>query len=108
MGCSPFKTCSTNPSAPAPNPDPSRWRLIRKHVFPNAYVLHVQYSDCINCNGEKIMVFEGRYKHRDYLDPHFNWVQGDSPIARFRPGSRGWIMAIALAESLNDLKQKGR
>ena len=85
--------------APAPNPDPARWRLLRKHQYPHAYVLIVRYLDCTNFEGLKVMVYLGRYlKRPERLDPHFAKTD-DSPIARFKPDAQGIALAKALAGS---------
>ena len=91
--------CSVNIKAPAPNPDPSRWVLIEKLQYTNAYVLKVKYKDCTNFEGIKIMVYKGQYRHKEYLDPHFQELT-KGPIARFEPSREGYEMAIKLAKSL--------
>lgn len=96
------KNCTTAPvtvSAPAPNPDPTRWRLLDCHDFIGAHVLIVQYLDCTNYEGRKVMVYVGPYRKRRHLDPHFTFAP-DSPIARFRPDDEGIAMADALAKYL--------
>lgn len=92
-------TCSTNVNFPAPNPDPSRWRLVRYANFTNGHVLEAKYLDCTNFEGRKIMVFRGKFVCRNRLDPHFS-KDKTSPIARFRPDAVGWKMACKLADSL--------
>jgi hypothetical protein len=99
MGCSPFKSCYTNSTAPAPNPNPSRWELIDVYQSARAYVLVVRYLDCTNFEGLKVMVFRGKYRPRRHLDPHFSEADG-SPIARFRPDEEGREMAMEFAASL--------
>ena len=100
MGMSPFhKSCFTDSSAKAPNPNPSRWTLIDIQQFPNGYVLKVKYDDCDNFEGIKVMVYKGQYKPVRILDPHFDNTE-TSPIARFRPDTQGWIQAIMLAKIL--------
>ena len=104
MGCSPFssKRCSTNytPSAPAPNPDLKRWRLLNIYQYDNAYVLKVRYLDATNFEGIKVMVYKGRFVGpKDHLDPHFT-PDEDSPIARYRPNEEGVELARDLASRL--------
>lgn len=101
MGMSPFKTCGTNssPAAVPPNPSPSRWTHIDHVQYAEAYALKVRYHDCTNYEGVKVMVYEGKYGSRMWLDPHFT-DSPDSPIARFRPDARGWRLACVLAMSL--------
>lgn len=96
------KSCFTNPNsveAIAPNPNPSNWHLIELKQYNNAYVLKVRYKGCTNFEGIKIMVYQGTYRHRDYLDPHFSRFF-ESPIARFKPTMHGWELANNLAKAL--------
>ena len=96
------RSCCINnsPIAAAPNPDPSRWTLLSIVRLPKAYIMKVQYKDCTNFEGRKIMVYQGKYKETpDTLDPHFSDT-GHSPIARFRPNEEGWKMAIDFARTL--------
>lgn len=102
-----FRSCSTNyqPSSvptPAPNPDPSRWKVLDVWQYKYAYVLKVHYLDCTNFEGVKVMVYRGAWPAAAppaLLDPHFT-DSPDSPIARFRPDKAGVEMARALARTL--------
>ncbi len=94
-----YENCSCNINSPAPNPDPSRWKLLEQKIFTNGYVLKVRYLDCTNFEGVKIIVFHGKMSLPKILDPHFSEGK-NSPIARFRPDKKGWGMAIKLAKSL--------
>jgi hypothetical protein len=112
MGCFPAKTksCYTNfarepdgsPSAPAPNPDPSRWELLDIFHGKKAHAIKVLYRDCTNFEGVKIMVFLGHFKHHGSLDPHFS-EESNSPVARFIPNEWGWNQAILLVHELDTL-----
>lgn len=114
MGIGLFRNCKTNyypsasfccsspstaPVTPAPNPNPDRWHLLEKQEYPNGYVLKVQYLDCTNFEGVKVMAFEGKFQIRSHMDPHF-YDGPDAPIARFRPDEDGWERACKLAKSL--------
>jgi len=93
--------CLTNPRAPAPNPDPSRWTLLRGWEFENACVVEVRYYDCTNFEGRKVMVFrggQGAVGEGGSLDPHF-CRRDNALMARFRPDAAGIAMAIQLAEN---------
>jgi len=91
-------SCSEEVFAPAPNPKPSRWKLLDMVQFANAYVLKVQYLDCTNFEGIKIMVYKGKFDNPTNLDPHFT-NDDKSPIARFKPNQKGWDDAIDYANS---------
>ncbi len=88
MGMNLFgKSCYTNSSiSTAPNPDPSRYEILRKVHFKNATLLLIQYKDCTNFEGCKVLVYEGIYNPQpgEPIDPHFQ-SEDISPIARFRP-----------------------
>lgn len=86
--------------APAPNPNPLRWKLEKMWQFKNAHVMMIKYLDCTNYEGKKILVCEGQFDSGvSTRDPHFS-EESSSPIARFKPDDRGWEMACELAESL--------
>lgn len=100
MGCSPFKrSCHTNTEVTAPNPSPTRWKLLDKLEFKNSYVLLVKYLDCTNFEGHKILVYKGKYRMRLILDPHFS-EDVDAPVARFKPDEQGRKWAIEFAKSI--------
>ena len=93
--------CSENyPSAP--NPNPSRWKILETYRAARATVLKVKYLDCTNFEGEKILVYDQHVhiKKDQDLDPHFS-KNTLSPIARFKPTKKGWLLAIDLAEKLS-------
>lgn len=100
MGCSFFGSgsCFTNAEARAPNPSPARWKLLRKMQFDNAHVVEVEYADCTNYEGRKIMVIPGAWEDPKILDPHFEDTEY-SPIARFRPTTEGWRLAVTFASN---------
>ena len=101
----PNSSVSTPPASG--NPDPYNYKLVRSAEYnDNSYVvIEVQYPDCTNYEGRKILVFEGTdtatLVKQGPLDPHF-FLAGKykSPIARFEPTDRGWEMAKRLVESL--------
>ena len=90
------RRCWFSPTVPAPNPDPSRYTIIRNAVVNRHRIVEVQYLDCTNYDGRKIMLYETAEMLRGKIDPHFNETQR-SPIARFEPTERGWELACELA-----------
>jgi hypothetical protein len=93
-----FASCSNNAEAPAPNP--KNFKILNTTHRPRGQVLVVEYPDCTNYEGRKVLV----YKTSDFLDtkkeldPHFQ--KGKlSPFARFEPTPAGIAAAIKLAES---------
>lgn len=82
------------------NPNPANWTLLELKQFPHTYVIKVQYHNCTNFEGVKVMVYRGEYAHRSYLDPHFQ--ESGGPIARFEPSTLGWELALTFAEQLSN------
>lgn len=100
MGIGIMSSCASNPVNPraiAPNPNLNNWTLISHKQYKNAYVLLVRYHDCTNFEGQKVMVYLGKFDgNTKYLDPHFA-DNDDSPIARFKPDDQGIINANIFA-----------
>lgn len=105
MGLPPSGRCSagpSNPAARAPNPDPSRWRLLDVKQFDDAHVVTARYLDCTNFEGVKVMVFRGAWNPaRRELDPHFSEAD-DSPMARFPPTAEGVRWAVDMARAVGN------
>lgn len=114
--CGPFsKSCHTSPipfsdvknNKTPPNPDPSRWELLKCARFINGFVFKVKYLDCTNYEGVKIMVYKGQMQNFNilqskHLDPHFSdKTMSLTPFARFEPTEEGWEEACKLARNLN-------
>ena len=86
------------------NPVAHRFKVLRRQRVRQALVALVQYPDCTNFEGTKILVYDDyrsfeRLKASGNLDPHF-MVDESSLVARFRPGEEGWQLALLFAESL--------
>jgi len=65
----------------------------------------INYPDCNNYEGNKILVFEGikyiKLYEQGSIDPHFSDNKKfHSPIARFEPTDKGWSMAVELCKTL--------
>lgn len=96
MGISPIKIsdgCSytVNPI----NPNPSNFKIMKIEQIGNFVLAKIKYPNCVNFEGEKVIVFEGvsvdDIKSKNEIDPHF--FCGGSIIARFKPTIRGWDLA---------------
>lgn len=86
-----------------PNPDPNRFKVIKYQEVGAYLIVLVNYPDCTNYEGNKIMFYKTTYKEfsRKYrIDPHF-CENCFSPIARFKPDDEGWQMALLLAHALS-------
>jgi hypothetical protein len=107
MGCSPFrKSCLLTPPDSGrifPNPNPARFRILRTMQVGKAVVAEVNYPDCWNYEGNKVLVFrdmaEAELRRRKTLDPHFSKHGG--PLARFEPTEYGWTLAVEVARLSN-------
>lgn len=86
------------------DPDPAKFTMKLKHQNSCAcgarkgYIVAVQYPDCKNFDGVKLLMYEGVYddiKCLPEIDPHFSDKHFRySPIARFRPTQDGYKLAI--------------
>jgi len=89
-----------------PNPDPEVFEIIEEFDYENASVFFVNYKNCTNYEGNKVLVFSKGSKEvlkdiiRDgsVLDPHF--LEGSALIARFAPTDDGLLYARELADKL--------
>lgn len=132
MGISPFHRSSFSTfdqqrrvvaaePAPLPNPDPRNYRVIRFREFSrdhkvmhlpggeitieplyNRLVVEIEYPDCTNYEGRKILYFEDctmdQLLAQGPIDPHFSDSREfRSPSARFEPTPWGWTMACRFA-----------
>lgn len=94
-----MRSCPSAVVVPAPAPNPTKWKIRKTARLPKAHVVLVEYPDCTNFEGLKILVFKGPYRKRTEMDPHFS-EKDDSPIARFRPDDVGWDHAVSFARSI--------
>jgi hypothetical protein len=111
MGISPFSHWS-GPAEPtsrymAVQGTPVRldaFTLHRAQQIGHCLLVELQYTDCTNYEGRKIMLYTNmtlaQFKERKIVDPHFNEI-GISPVARFEPTRQGWLMGYHLANSLS-------
>lgn len=116
MGIGPFSRssfciqdrCRSNPSSSRVivqdprNPDPQRFRIVRIEQVGKFVIVKIQYPNCTNYEGNKVLVFEGvsirTLKTLTAIDPHFcDSPRHLSPVARFEPTERGWSYARSLA-----------
>ena len=91
---------------PAGNPNPSNYKIVGADERHGYLVVKIQYPDCSNYEGNKILVFKGtliELVNQKWIDPHFFEANPDfkSPLARFVPTDEGWEMALLLIEALH-------
>lgn len=104
-------TLFSSGSDPQPgNPNPRRFTIKRAVVYGDFWVrLWLNYPDCTNYGGDKILVYEGHHieeLRKGPLDPHFIY-EGLSPIARFEPTERGWHTSFYFLEGLTKAIEHG-
>lgn len=85
-----------------PNPDPHKYEILRSEQIDDHLLVMIQYPDCTNYEGKKILLFEGitleQLVFQKFIDPHFSdSAKYKHPIARFVPTEVGWEMGRKLA-----------
>ena len=83
-----------------PNPDPSKFKIIRLEQIKNNLVVMLNYTGCTNYEGNKILIFKNftteEFLKFKIIDPHFS--EHFKPlIARFSPTEEGWQHAVFFA-----------
>jgi len=113
MGISPFSSsCSdTNTIVEEKivyknNPNPSNYKIFRKKTTGNYMLIAINYPDCKNYEGNKILLFENisltQLRKQKLIDPHFSDNNKfHSPIARFEPTKKGWDMGLEFIKCQN-------
>lgn len=92
---------------PKGNPDPKNYMIHRSYKSNNT-VLDVEYPNCTNYEGRKILLVIGtpNIYDLDTLDPHFSEEErGFRLFARFEPTDRGWEIACYLADKENLVRE---
>lgn len=84
-----------------PNPNPNNYRILKWIQIKNYLILEVQYLDCTNYEGVKILLYQNctmaDLEKQKSIDPHFcDNKKYHSPIARFIPTQKGWDMALKI------------
>ena len=87
------------------NPDPSNFKIIKYLQEINYLIIEVQYPDCTNYEGRKILIYKNctvnKLLKQKTIDPHFSEnTDFHSPIARFEPTKKGWEMAKILINNI--------
>ena len=87
------------------NPDPNNYTFVRVEKFNETCVIEMEYPDCTNYEGRKILVYNCPLEdiiNQKLIDPHFsdnpNYI---SPFARFDPTEKGWEYALMVAKTMD-------
>lgn len=88
-----------------PNPDPTRYDILRSEQVGRFLVVMLRYHGCTNYEGVKLSVYADctleRLRAQKSIDPHFaENKQYHSPICRFVPTAEGWEMAVRMCREL--------
>lgn len=93
------KSCMTNPAPAAVQPNPALFKILRTRAIGRFVVVDVQYPNCTNFEGRKILLMDGLSEAQvlalKTLDPHF--AEFGKVIARFLPTAEGWRNACHVA-----------
>ena len=71
-------------------------KYLKFFISEKYFVSEIQYPDCYNFEGRKVLLTTFDPRNRRTLDPHFELDSGI--LARFEPTADGWIMAKQIAE----------
>lgn len=88
-----------------PNPDPTRYDILRSEQVGKYLIVMLRYHGCTNYEGVKVSVYRDctlkQLRAQKRIDPHFaESKKFHSPIARFVPTEDGWEMAQKLCRAL--------
>ena len=68
-------------------------------------MIEVNYPDCTNYEGRKILIFKGCSYHdivaQKELDPHFSDSKKLSPFMRIEPTEKGWAAGKLIIQWLS-------
>ena len=92
-----------------PNPNPTNYNIVKYQKEGRYLILHVDYPDCTNYEGRKILVYVNTtieaivaQARQHGLDPHFAANEDLlSPVARFVPTEWGWNAALVFARVIS-------
>ena len=77
------------------------FNILRDRVISTHTIIEIEYPDCKNYEGRKIILFKDTSLHTilklNEIDPHFTDADVPKPFARFEPTEDGWNCAIRLA-----------
>lgn len=74
--------------------NPNKYNIARFEQFYQGLAVEINYPDCYNHKGNKILVYDDAEKfwklhNNKCIDPHF-LEESYSPVARFEPTTKGW------------------
>jgi len=80
------------------NPDPYKFRIVKTSKINGLHISMINYPNCTNYEGNKLLVTTYDPRNRLSIDPHFS---GDGGlVARFQPTLIGWESAVSFVKGL--------
>ncbi len=89
----------SNTSPQAGEPVPWKFFVEKEEKVGGYWVSIINYPDCDNFEGNKILVTHYKPSGRSNLDPHF--LENNDVLARFRPDSLGWDNAVKFVKAIS-------
>ena len=80
--------------------DLPKWKIRASVQIGEYCVLDMEYPNCSNFEGRKILVFKDKetsLSKQKHIDPHF--YEKSNLVARFHPSGKGWVDAVAFVRS---------
>ncbi len=97
MGLSPFSNSTSYQTNPL-NPNPYSFKIKDIIKVNGFFISEINYPNCKNYEGNKILLTAWDPRGRTFIDPHF--TEGNGLLARFQPTVQGWQLAKILARSI--------
>lgn len=82
------------------NPDPSRFTVVKVEQIGSLFISLIEYPNCTNYEGKKLLVSKFDPREKATLDPHF--AKRSGLLARFVPTDLGWGMAVMFAKLITE------
>lgn len=82
------------------NPDPKRFVIKSSQRIGSYYVALIQYPNCTNYEGNKLLLMCADPHNQKEIDPHF--MEGGIILARFEPTKWGAKAAKELAKLMSE------
>jgi hypothetical protein len=80
------------------NPNPRNFVVKSYRQFGAIYVAVINYPNCKNYEGNKVLVMLSNPNYMSMIDPHF--AEGGTIIARFEPTKQGKSAAVKFAKTI--------
>lgn len=80
------------------NPNPFNFKIVHVERFKNCYLSVINYPNCTNFEGNKVLITKWDPRNKFELDPHFS--EGYGLIARFEPSLEGIELARLFASNI--------